>query len=65
MFIVLKEKYGHVLLTEVRRLIKCFITIARQQCHLDFNHRCTLLSLPPFPAPPLYRRVCAPVTCEV
>lgn len=40
MFKLLKEKYGHVLLTEVQRLIKSFTTIARQQCHLEFNHRC-------------------------
>lgn len=27
-------------MTGVRRLIKCFITIARQKCQLEFNHRC-------------------------
>lgn len=39
MFESIREQYGRDTIIMVRRFIKCFVTIARQQRHLYFNHR--------------------------
>ena len=40
MFCEFRNKYGQEMVKIIRNFITCFKTIARERCHLDFNHRC-------------------------
>ena len=40
MFREFRRRYGHLVLILIRRFVATYAKIARQRCHLYFNHRC-------------------------